>query len=71
VLWETFNEELREAGPESIATGARFVLHLSPEEVTALESRLLAVLDEYVESDHERLDRPAHNGLLMLHRLAP
>jgi DNA-binding transcriptional ArsR family regulator len=65
-----FQDELREAGPESVQTFARFLLHLSPEEVVELDRRILEVIDEYIETDHERLDRPAHNGLVILHRLA-
>ncbi|MEV2278998.1 helix-turn-helix domain-containing protein [Nocardiopsis sp. NPDC049922] len=67
---EAFQEELHEAGPESLQTFARFMLHLSPEEATELDRRILAVLDEYVATDHERLDRPAYGGLVALHRLA-
>lgn len=67
---EAFAEELREAGPESIQTTARFLLHLSPEEVEELVRRILAVLDEYIETDDQRLDRPAHGGIVVLHRLA-
>lgn len=67
---EAFQDELREAGPGSIATFARFALHLSPEEVVELDRRILAVLDEYVATDAERLDRPAHGGIMVLHRLA-
>jgi DNA-binding transcriptional ArsR family regulator len=67
---EAFWEELREAGPESVQTFARFALHLSPEDVEALDRRILAVLDEYIETDHERLEQPAHGGIIVLHRLA-
>jgi DNA-binding transcriptional ArsR family regulator len=65
-----FEDELREAGPESVAFSTRITLHLSPEEAAELDRRLLAVLDEYVETDHERLDRPAHGGIIVFHRLA-
>ena len=67
---EAFQDELREAGPGSVQTFARFVLHLSPEDVEALDRRILAILDEYVETDDQRLDQPAHGGLVVLHRLA-
>lgn len=67
---EAFQDELREAGPDSVQTFARFTLHLSPEDVVALERRILAVLDEYVETEDQRRDRPAHGGILVLHRLA-
>ena len=67
---EAFHDELREAGPETIQTFARFTLHLSPEDVEELDRRILAILDEYIESDHQRLERPAHGGMVVLHRLA-
>jgi len=68
--WEAFQDELREAGPGSVATFARFMLHLSPEDVTELDRRILAVLDEYIETDDQRRDHPAHGGMVMVHRLA-
>lgn len=65
-----FQEELREAGPESVQTYARFMLHLSPEDVVELDRRILAVLDEYIETDDQRRDQPAHGGMVIVHRLA-
>jgi DNA-binding transcriptional ArsR family regulator len=67
---EAFQAELREAGPASVRTSARFMLHLSEEEVRELDRRLLAVLDEYVQTDHQRPDRPALGGIVVLHQLA-
>jgi DNA-binding transcriptional ArsR family regulator len=67
---EAFQAELREAGPGSVRTFARFMLHLSEADVRELDRRLLAVLDEYIQSDHQRLDRPALGGLVVLHQLA-
>jgi DNA-binding transcriptional ArsR family regulator len=67
---EAFQEELREAGLSSIQTYDRFLLHLAPDEVEHLERRVLAILDEYIATDHERLDRPALGGMFLLHRLA-
>jgi DNA-binding transcriptional ArsR family regulator len=70
---EAFQEELREAGPESVATSARFVLHLTQEEVEELDRKVLAILDEYIATDGERRgdpERPAHGGIFLLHRLA-
>ncbi|MGP3966895.1 ArsR/SmtB family transcription factor [Streptomyces sp. 6N223] len=67
---EAFQDELREAGPESVAAFDRFALHLSPEDIEILERRILAILDEYIETDDERLDQPLHGGILVLHRLA-
>lgn len=67
---DVFNEEVREAGPGSIATVSRFMLHLSPDDVTELDERIVALLDEYVATDDQRLDQPAHGGIVVLHRLA-
>lgn len=67
---EAFQDELREAGPGSVKTFARFTLHLSPEDVEALDRRILAILDEYIETDDQRLDQPALGGIIVLHRLA-
>src|SRR5919206_336274 len=67
---EAFQAELREAGPGSVRTFARFMLHLSEEEVHQLDRRLVAVLDEYIQTDHERPDRPALGGIVVLHQLA-
>lgn len=64
-----FAEELAEAGPGAVSAFARFTLHLSPDDVDRLDRRLLAVLDEFIESDHERRDQPAHGGIVVLHRL--
>jgi DNA-binding transcriptional ArsR family regulator len=66
---EAFQAELREAGPGSVQSFARFMLHLSEEEVRELDRRLLAVLDEYIQSDDQRLDRPAVGGIVVLHQL--
>jgi DNA-binding transcriptional ArsR family regulator len=68
--FEAFQQELAEAGPESVAFSTRITLHLSAEEAAELDRRLLAVLDPYVETEHERLDRPAHGGMIVFHRLA-
>lgn len=67
---EAFGEELAEAGPDSVQTYARFMLHLSPEQVRELDRRICAVLDEYIETDDERLDQPPLGGIFVLHRLA-
>jgi DNA-binding transcriptional ArsR family regulator len=65
-----FQEELREAGPGSIQTFERFFLHLSPEDVVELDRRIVAILDEYVETDDQRRDQPVLGGIFVLHRLA-
>ncbi|MFI6577869.1 ArsR/SmtB family transcription factor [Nocardiopsis sp. NPDC050513] len=65
-----FQEELDEAGPESVRAFARFVLHLSDEDVAELDRRIVAVLDEFVATDDERRDRPPYAGMFVLHRPA-
>lgn len=67
---EAFQAELREAGPGSVRTSARFMLHLSEEEMRELDRRILEVLDEYILTDHQRLDRPALGGIVVIHQLA-
>ena len=67
---QAFQAELREAGPGSVRTFARFMLHLSEAEVRELDRRLLEVLDEYIQTDHQRLDRPALGGIVVVHQLA-
>jgi hypothetical protein len=41
------------------------MLHLSDEEVQELDRRLLAVLDEYIQTDHQPL-----GGIAVFHQLA-
>ncbi|OLT30638.1 transcriptional regulator [Nocardiopsis sp. CNR-923] len=65
-----FQEELGEAGPESVRAFSRFVLHLSDEDVAELDRRIVAVLDEFVATDDERRDQPLCGGLFVLHRPA-
>ena len=67
---EAFQEELRDAGPGAVETFERFALHLSPEQLEELDLRIVAILDEYVLTENERLDQPMHGGLFVLHRLA-
>ncbi|GAA1038255.1 winged helix-turn-helix domain-containing protein [Virgisporangium ochraceum] len=67
---EAFHEELREAGPESMRTHARFALHLSDDDIADLDRRIGAIIDEYIRTDDERLDQPLHGGIFVIHRLA-
>lgn len=67
---KAFQAELRQAGPTSIQTFARFALHLSAEDVEVLDRRILAIIDEYLETEDERRHLPAHGGMLVVHRLA-
>jgi len=67
---EAFQQELAEAGPDSVRKMSRFVLRLSPTDAEELALRLVAIFDEYADDDHLRADQPAHGGLFVLHRLA-
>src|SRR3984957_14489786 len=67
---EAFQAALSEAGPGAIEIMDRFTLHLSSEQAAELEQRVLAILDDYVETDRQRLDQPALRGLFVLHRLS-
>lgn len=66
---EAFQQELREAGPDSVQVFERFALHLSPEDVAELDRRILEVLDHYVHTDDMRRDRPVRGGIFVLHDL--
>jgi hypothetical protein len=46
------------------------MLHLSEEEVHELDGRILEILDEYIVTDHQRLDRPVLGGIVVRHQLA-
>jgi DNA-binding transcriptional ArsR family regulator len=67
---EAFQEELRDAGPDSVQLYERFALHLSADDAAELDRRVWEVLDEYVATDCDRLDQPVLGGIFLLHRLA-
>ncbi|TCP56158.1 helix-turn-helix protein [Tamaricihabitans halophyticus] len=67
---EAFQDELRAAGPGALREFERFALHLSAEQAAELDLRIHAIINEYLETDHERLDQPLHGGLFALHLLA-
>ncbi|HSK22039.1 MAG TPA: helix-turn-helix domain-containing protein [Egicoccus sp.] len=67
---QAFYDELREVGPEALHATARFMLHLSDDDLREFERRILAILDEYIETDDRRRDQPAYGGLVAMHRLA-
>ena len=67
---EALQEELRAAGPGSVRTFVRFALHLSPEDAAELDRRIQTIIDEYIATDDQRLDQPAHGGIIVLHQLA-
>jgi DNA-binding CsgD family transcriptional regulator len=66
---QAFEEELHEAGLESVTFYERFTLHLSDADAAELDNRIVAILDEYIRTDDNRLGQPAHGGMLILHRL--
>jgi len=67
---EAFQDELREAGPDSVKTFTRFALHLSADDIAELDRRLCAVIDEYVDTEDERQHLPVHGGIVVIHQLA-
>jgi len=69
---DALRDELLEAGPDSLATLARFVVHLSPADAESLISRVQAVLNDFVDSDSDsdRSDQPAFGGMFLLHRMS-
>jgi DNA-binding transcriptional ArsR family regulator len=67
---EAFGHELREAGPDSVRTFARFAIHLSAEDAIELDRRILEIVDGYLSTDDQRRNQPAYGGLIVLHQLA-
>ncbi|MEU3020923.1 MULTISPECIES: winged helix-turn-helix domain-containing protein [unclassified Nocardiopsis] len=67
---DVFTSELGAADPDTVQILGRFALHLNDEERHEFNRRLLAVVDEYVVSDHERRDRPLYGGGLILHGIS-
>ena len=67
---DALQDELRAAGPESVRTFTRFALHLSEEDAAELNRRIRELLDDYLATDDERRDQPAHGGIIVIHRLA-
>ncbi len=71
-MLDAFRAEVVAAGPESVDTSSRFVLHLGENEARQLAARLQDLLDEYVATDEQRRTngQPPHGGMFMLHPLA-
>ncbi len=71
-MLDAFRAELAEAGPESVESSSRFVLHLDATAQAEMMERLQAILDEYTETDDERraAGQPRLGGLFILHELA-
>lgn len=71
-MFDAFRAELAEAGPESVETSSRFVLHLDDAARDEMMQRIQTILDDYTASDDERRaqDHPRLGGLFVLHRIA-
>lgn len=71
-MLDAFRAELAEAGPESVESSSRFVLHLDDAARAEMMGRIQAILDEYEASDEERRTehQPRLGGLFVLHQLA-
>lgn len=69
---DAFRAELTEAGPESVESSSRFVLHLDQASREELMDRIQEVLDHYAATDDERRNQnqPRLGGLFVLHRLS-
>jgi DNA-binding transcriptional ArsR family regulator len=67
---DALQEELRAAGPSSVRTFVRFALHLSPEDASELDRRILEIIEEYVKTDEDRREQPPYGGIIVLHQLA-
>ena len=69
---DAFRAELTEAGPESVESSSRFVLHLDDAARAEMMERIQAILDEYEASDEKRraARQPRLGGLFILHQLA-
>ncbi|MGB3735805.1 MAG: hypothetical protein WA964_12655 [Ilumatobacter sp.] len=69
---DAFRAELSEAGPESVESSSRFVLHLDEAEREEMMQRIQVILDEYesTDDDERRVEgQPRLGGLFVLHRL--
>lgn len=71
-MLDAFRAELTEAGPESVESSSRFVLHLDEAARNEMLQRIQEILDEYEATDDERRieDQPRFGGLFVLHQLA-
>jgi DNA-binding transcriptional ArsR family regulator len=69
---EAFRAELAEAGPGSIESSSRFLLHLDETARSEMVDRIQAILDEYQATDADRRseNQPRLGGLFVLHRFA-
>lgn len=69
---DAFRAELTEAGPESVESSSRFVLHLDHASREEMMDRIQEVLDDYASTDDGRRtqNQPRLGGLFVLHRLS-
>jgi DNA-binding transcriptional ArsR family regulator len=68
---DAFRAELDEAGPGSVESSSRFVLHLERADREEMMERIQEILDEYASTDDRRRaeKQPRLGGLFILHRL--
>jgi DNA-binding transcriptional ArsR family regulator len=71
-MFDAFRAELTEAGPDSVETSSRFVLHLDDSARDEMMQRIQDILDEYESTDAERrvANQPRLGGFFVLHQLA-
>ncbi len=71
-MFDAFRAELAQAGPESVETSSRFVLHLDETARNKMVQRIQDILDEYEATDNERRieNQPRLGGLFVLHQIA-
>jgi DNA-binding transcriptional ArsR family regulator len=69
---DAFHAEFTEAGPESVESSSRFVLHLDQTSREEMMERIQEILDQYTATDAERRaqNQPRVGGLFILHRLS-
>ena len=71
-MLEAFRAELAEAGPGSVESSSRFVLHLDDTARREMMNRIQTILDEYetTDADRRRENHPRLGGLFILHKFA-
>lgn len=71
-MLDAFRAELAEAGPASVESSSRFVLHLDEAAREEMMQRIQDILDEYGATDEERRteNQPRLGGLFVLHQVA-
>ena len=69
--FRAFTQEFERTGPESLVHWATFVVHLADSDVAEMDSRIKAILDEYIATNDQRAGQPAYAGMYALHRRDP